>query len=162
VIYRAEPAGTRLRRARTEGRAPFHEAALRSRSSPTIELLDGPLDASSRAMLQRAGKNSCETYGGGNREPVPTGLIEVTFRFPKSTEIRYVDHPPSPGDLVETRHGRTWLVSEVQAEHHGAYTAICVPPVKPRRTLWDIAAERLGRRSDDTPSRTYRPLCGVP
>jgi hypothetical protein len=63
-------------------------------------------------------------------------LSQVTFRFPQSTVIRFMEQPPAVGDLVETRFGRTWVVSEVQREGWpNAYIAKCTPAPPAHRDL---------------------------
>jgi len=72
-------------------------------------------------------------------------LVQVAFRFPGSTEIRYLPEPPAPGDEVMSSGGRLWIVSEVRpAEFHRAYVVVCVPPDE-RRGLRDVASRLLER-----------------
>jgi hypothetical protein len=69
-------------------------------------------------------------------------VLEVVFRFPKSAEIRYLQSQPSVGDIVETRHGHKWMVSEVEIDEDHVCVATCVTPPPP---TWRDRRHLLGR-----------------
>jgi hypothetical protein len=90
-------------------------------------------------------------------------MWRVTFRFPgSSTEIRFLENPPSPGDRIEALRGRSWTVSTVKAEPKSlSYTVTCVPFVEPRRTIRDVVADllekaRASHRKEDAAPRERR------
>jgi hypothetical protein len=77
---------------------------------------------------------------------VGRGLVQVTFRFPKSTEIRFLPEPPTAGDEVRSGH-RIWVVSEVrEGTFWRTYTAVCVPVE--RRRFSAFASDLLKRVKD--------------
>jgi hypothetical protein len=77
---------------------------------------------------------------------VGRGLVQVTFRFPKSAEIRFLPEPPAAGDEVSSG-GRIWVVSEVrEGTFWRTYTAVCVPVE--RRKFSAVASDLLRRVKD--------------
>jgi hypothetical protein len=59
---------------------------------------------------------------------MPLEVVQVTFRFRGSFDIRYLEEPPSIGDEVDGPDGRTWLVSAVEPEYQGAFRVTCFAP----------------------------------
>ena len=73
-------------------------------------------------------------------------LVQVTFRFPKSAEIRFLPEPPATGDEVASRR-RIWVVSDVrEGTFWRTYTAVCVPVE--RRKFSAVASDLLRRVKD--------------
>ena len=69
-------------------------------------------------------------------------LVQVTFRFGESMEIRYLEEPPRRGDRVDCRAGQRYLVSDVVSDG-GVYDIECVPLVEPKERAWDVVAADL-------------------
>ena len=58
-------------------------------------------------------------------------LVQVTFHFDGSTEIRYID-TPKVGDHVHALDGDTWRVTDV-VEEDGRFLVECAPLENRRR-----------------------------
>jgi hypothetical protein len=54
-----------------------------------------------------------------------TGVYCV-FRFPDSTESRWLEELPTPGTRVRSREGSRWVVDEVLQSGRETYTVHCV------------------------------------
>ena len=67
--------------------------------------------------------------------------VYCVFRFPDSTESRWLERLPEPGTRIRTRTGRVWVVDEVLQSGRETYTVYCVA----RR----VYAERLRYREGD-------------
>jgi hypothetical protein len=52
----------------------------------------------------------------------------VTFLFPTSMEIHYLEQLPKRGDRLRGTRDGTCVVSGVEADGTGTYTATCVRP----------------------------------
>jgi hypothetical protein len=66
--------------------------------------------------------------------------VYCVFRFPDSTESRWMDQLPEAGTRVRSPTGKVWVVDEVLQSGRETYTVHCVA----RRTY----AERLRRDRD--------------
>ena len=54
-------------------------------------------------------------------------LTQVTFLFPgQPDEVRFVESPPSEGDLVASHDGEAWFVVAVDSDGL-AFSAFCEP-----------------------------------
>ena len=58
-------------------------------------------------------------------------LVQVTFHFDGSTEIRYID-APKVGDHIHALDGDTWRVTDV-VEEDGRFLVECAPLEEARR-----------------------------
>lgn len=61
--------------------------------------------------------------------------IQVTFRFGRDLEVRYLERPPSPGDRV-LHDGKPWVVTSVGSDSAG-------PVVSSRRARDVVRAARV-------------------
>jgi hypothetical protein len=52
--------------------------------------------------------------------------ICLVVRFPDSTEIRYLERPPSPGTRMRSAAGKEWFVAEALQSGRDTYTVFCV------------------------------------
>jgi len=72
-------------------------------------------------------------------------LVQVTFRFPNSLEMRYLERPPATGETITTKTGGVWVVSDVHPAGYRQYTAACARPQPPRKGVLNLASNLLRR-----------------
>ena len=75
----------------------------------------------------------------------PSRLVQVSFRFPRATEVRYLQRPPEPGERVTSARGRPWVVARVQRTGYETYDAVCEEITPPRRGVRDLVSDLFAR-----------------
>jgi hypothetical protein len=77
------------------------------------------------------------------------GEFAVVFRFPDTSEVRYLAKPPAPGARVRSSAGERFVVARLVASSEHVLTAYCVAPaVAPARPVAQRAA--IEAREDES------------
>lgn len=79
---------------------------------------------------------------GGNPDLVGV-LRQITFHFPRDTQIRYVDRPPRRGQRVRGLDGELYVVLDAGPTESGD-VAVCVTPIEYARALRRAPLVRAG------------------